>query len=409
MKYSDILLMSLSIIMGYLIGSFLPGYFLPLWVKRVDIRKTGDGNPGAINVKRNVGTILAFFTALYDVLKGLLSIYIIYDIFRFPISFAYLAGFSAVLGHKFPFYLGFKGGRGFATTIGLFIFIFVKILIQKFSLIDIIPFFICIAILALLLNIATHGKGDIFTVIIFPFIGVFMLLNLHVLPDLIFILTMICIITIEAGRNLIRDKIIFSDEKNTFWRTIARLVTLLIIPLGIFLPKYSLLIVIGCVLAIFFLLDLSRMIIPKVDDFLQAEITDGFKIFKTNEVGKISSITYLLFGIFICFILFDRNIAFASLGFVSIADIFGKLVGTNFGKTRIFGRSEKTLEGSLAFLSVAIAISFFLWSTGLLPLHVVLIGAVMAAITEVIPTQVDDNLTVSVISGTIMTLLYIGH
>jgi acyl phosphate:glycerol-3-phosphate acyltransferase len=406
MEYSDISLISLSMFTGYLLGSFLPGYFLPLWLKKVDIRKLGDGNPGATNVKRNVGTRLAFLTAFIDVLKGLLSVSVIAYIFKLPLSYAYLAGFSAILGHKFPFYLGCKGGRGFATTIGLFIFMFIKILVQQFSLQDIIPFFVCIAALALLVNLATHGKGDFFTFIIFPFIGTFMLFNLHVLLDLIFILALISIITIEAGRNLIRDKIKLSAENESSWRTLIRPFALLIIPLGIYLPRFLFLLVIGCVLAIFFFLDLSRILLPKVERYFKAEDTNRIKVYKNKEVGKISSMTCFLAGIFICFILFDKNIAFACLGFVSIADMFGKLVGINAGKTRIFKRSNKTFEGSLAFLSIALAIAFFLWSAGLLPLHVVLIGAVVAAIVEALPTRVDDNLTISVISGAIMTLLY---
>jgi glycerol-3-phosphate acyltransferase PlsY len=205
MIFLAILNSCLSVITGYLIGSFLPGYFLPLWVKKMDIRKMGDGNPGALNVKRNAGATLALFTLLVDASKGLLSVLIVQYIFRLPVSFAYLAGISAILGHKFPFYLGFKGGRGFAATLGLFIFIFVKILVQDFTWLEIIPFFVFILVSALFIILATHGKGDFFTIFIFPCIGVFMLINLHVLPDLVFILGLISIITVEAGRNLARD------------------------------------------------------------------------------------------------------------------------------------------------------------------------------------------------------------
>jgi glycerol-3-phosphate acyltransferase PlsY len=220
---------------------------------------------------------------------------------------------------------------------------------------------------------------------------------------------LICILTIEAGRNLIRDKIKLSDDTNPAWKTIAWLAMLLFIPLGIFLPRNPLLIVTGCVLAIAFLLDLSRMFSPKIDHFYRVGSNNDPGMVKKQPVGKISSITCYLIGIFICFILFNRNIAFACLGFVSIAGLFGKLVGTNFGKRRLFRKSEKTLEESLTCLSIAIAIAFLLWSSGSLPLQVVLPGAVMAVITGSIPTKLDDSLTVPVISGTIMALLNQGY
>ncbi len=136
--------------MGYLFGSFLPGYFLPLWFKKVDIRKLGDGNPGVLNVKRSVGLFPAIITALYDVSKGFIPMIILRCIFNFPEFFVYLGGFSAVLGHKFPFYLGFKGGRGFATSLSLFIFLFVKLLVQNFSSVQIIQFFVFLGIYFLL-------------------------------------------------------------------------------------------------------------------------------------------------------------------------------------------------------------------------------------------------------------------
>ena len=405
MKWITIFYFILPVLTGYLIGSFLPGYFLPLWVKKMDIRKMGDGNPGIINVKRNAGISLALLTFLYDVPKGLLSVLISLYVFKLPVSLAYLAGFSAVLGHKFPFYLGFKGGRGFATTVGLFLYVFIKILVLDFTLVEIIAFFIYIGVYALLLNLATHAKGDLFTVSIFPFMGVYMLIHLHISADLIFFLALITIMTAEAGRNLIRDKVKLFSDNAASWRTFARPFALLFIPFGMAYPKSSLLIVTGCVLALFFLFDLFRMIIPSVEAFSQAEIMAGFRLCKKEEQGKLSSMTDFLLGLFLCFLLFDRNIAFASLGFVSLASLFTALVEENFGKSRIFTKSDKTLEGSLAFLSAAVTIAFFFWSGGLLPLHVALIGALTATFTAAIPSQSDEAFTIPLISGVIMSLL----
>lgn len=405
MKWPVIYYYILPVFMGYLIGSFLPGYFLPLWVKKMDIRKVGDGNPGIINVKRNAGFTLAFLTFLYDIPKGLLSVFISLNLFKLPVSLAYLAGVSAILGHKFPFYLGFKGGRGIAATVGLFLYIFIRVLFLDFNWLEIIPFFIFIALYALLLTLATHGKGDLFTASIFPLMSIYMLIHLSLSADLIFFLALASIMTAESGRNLARDKIVFSRDKPAAWRTKARPIALLFIPLGMVFQGPTLLILIGCVLVLFFLLDLLRILIPKVESFSQTEIRPGFRLCNKDEQGKISSMTDFFLGLFLCFLLFDRNIAFASLGFVSLAAWLGKLVEVNFGRRRIFAQGDRTLEGSLAFLSGAITVAYFLWSGGLLPLPVACIGALASLLIAVIPSRLNETFTIPLVSGAIMSLL----
>lgn len=397
--------LALSSVIGYLAGSFLPGYFLPLWIKGIDIRKFGDGNPGVVNVKRNATLSIAVFTAFYDVLKGLFSLLITQYVLHFHLVFCYLSGFFAILGHRFPFYLKFKGGRGIATTVGLFLFMFVKLLIQNLTVFEIICFFCYISIYALLLNLATGKNGDFFTITAFPFICIFMALKVRIVADLIFFLVLSSIIVFEALMNLKRDGFKFYNEKQTFWRVILRPFALLFIPLNFLLPRHLFLLMLGIILSIFFITDLLRIIVPKIDNFFQTDFVNSIKFFKKKEEGKISSMTNFLLGVFLCFLLFDRNIAFASLGFVSLGDMFGKIVGINTGKTKIFKNSEKTLEGSLAFLSASVSVAFFLWIGEQLPIYTGLAGAIIATVVEMIPTQVDDNFSVSVISGAIMELV----
>ncbi|MGC8764525.1 MAG: glycerol-3-phosphate acyltransferase [Brevinematia bacterium] len=401
----ELVKVSLSVVSGYLIGSILPGYFLPLWIKGIDIRKYGDGNPGVVNVKRNAGVFIAILTAIYDVSKGLLALFIAYKLFKLPFSYSYLAGFAAVIGNKFSIFLNFKGGRGIAATIGLFLFIFLKIIVCHLTPLEVFSLFAYIVIYALLLNIATHNRGDFFTVTIFPFLALYVILKIHIIFDLIFFLALSSVITVEAFKNLKRDEYKFYNEKQTFWRIIARPFALLFIPLGILLPKMTFLFLVGGVLAVFFLLDMLRILIPKIENVFQMEIVNSIRFFKKKEEGKISSMTNFLLGIFLCFVLFDRNVAFAALGFVSLGDMFGKIVGINSGRKKIFKKSERTLEGSLAFLSATITVAFFMWITGLLSLPVVLTGAFIATVTEAIPAQLDDNFSIPVVSGGIMELI----
>ena len=101
-------------------------------LKKQDIRKMGSGNPGTLNMSRNLGLKLGLLTFLLDILKGVIPSLIAIIVFKergyfentsFAIvDFAsYMCGFCAVIGHIYPVIFKFKGGKGIATTIGVFI------------------------------------------------------------------------------------------------------------------------------------------------------------------------------------------------------------------------------------------------------------------------------------------------
>ena len=103
---------------GYLIGS-LSFAILVAKAKGVDIRTVGSGNPGATNVKRALGKGAGNFVFLLDFLKGFLPAllpFLILEAGAVPVSICSLL--AAILGHSFPLYYGFKGGKGVATTMG---------------------------------------------------------------------------------------------------------------------------------------------------------------------------------------------------------------------------------------------------------------------------------------------------
>lgn len=98
--------------------------------KKSDIRKMGSGNPGTLNMSRNFGLGLGLLTFFLDILKGAIPTLLAYFLLRgrlfdnsFPVfEFAiYLCGFCAVMGHIYPAILKFKGGKGIASTIGVFL------------------------------------------------------------------------------------------------------------------------------------------------------------------------------------------------------------------------------------------------------------------------------------------------
>ncbi|MBO5567352.1 MAG: glycerol-3-phosphate 1-O-acyltransferase PlsY [Clostridia bacterium] len=114
----------LSMIAGYLIGSFSTGIVITRFFAHKDIRSVGSGNPGATNILRVMGKKYAALTFVLDFLKGMLGAYIGRVLTGGSMLGGLLGGFSAVLGHNFPIYFGFHGGKGISTSFGALIFLF---------------------------------------------------------------------------------------------------------------------------------------------------------------------------------------------------------------------------------------------------------------------------------------------
>ena len=104
------------IIYSYLLGSIPFGLLITKLFLKEDIRNVGSGNIGATNVLRTGKKILAASTLFLDVFKGFLSVYLTSKYFS---EFVYLSGLICFLGHVFPVWLKFKGGKGIATYLGI--------------------------------------------------------------------------------------------------------------------------------------------------------------------------------------------------------------------------------------------------------------------------------------------------
>jgi acyl phosphate:glycerol-3-phosphate acyltransferase len=103
---------------SYLIGAIPFGFIFSKIFSNVDVRTIGSGNIGATNVLRASGKTAAALTLVADALKGLLPVLIVQHLFNAEIV-TVLSGAAAVLGHNFPVYLKFKGGKGVATSFGV--------------------------------------------------------------------------------------------------------------------------------------------------------------------------------------------------------------------------------------------------------------------------------------------------
>lgn len=109
----------LVIVFAYLVGSFSSAIVTTKLMGLSDPRSSGSGNPGATNVLRTGGKLAAIITLLGDVAKGVIPVLLAQHL---GLSYGYIAvvAIAAFMGHLYPIYYGFKGGKGVATAIGVY-------------------------------------------------------------------------------------------------------------------------------------------------------------------------------------------------------------------------------------------------------------------------------------------------
>lgn len=105
---------------SYLLGSVPFGYLI-VKARGADIRKTGSGNIGAANVTRSAGAVAGILTLLLDAGKGYTAVWLARRLTHGESTWMMAAAILAVIGHMFPVWLGFKGGKGVATGLGVFL------------------------------------------------------------------------------------------------------------------------------------------------------------------------------------------------------------------------------------------------------------------------------------------------
>jgi len=110
----------ISIPIAYLLGSIPFGFLLVRIFRKQDIRTTGSGNIGATNVARSGAKGLGILTLLLDALKGYVAVVVALHLSPGNLHLAVAAAVAAILGHVFPIWLGFRGGKGVATALGVF-------------------------------------------------------------------------------------------------------------------------------------------------------------------------------------------------------------------------------------------------------------------------------------------------
>lgn len=109
-------------VIAYLIGSINSSILISRIISGKDIRESGSGNAGATNMLRTMGKKYAAMTLVIDILKGVIAVLIAKLLMAWlyaPSYSEYIAGLFVVVGHSFPIFFGFKGGKGVATSLGV--------------------------------------------------------------------------------------------------------------------------------------------------------------------------------------------------------------------------------------------------------------------------------------------------
>ena len=158
----------LLIILAYLIGSIPTSVWIGKWFYKVDVRTKGSGNAGATNTIRVLGWKAGIPVLLFDVFKGwfavYMSIFILTDVYTDDqfINIKIVLAVAAVIGHIFPVYVRFKGGKGVATLLGVGIALF------SYSVLVAVGVFVIVLVISRIVSISS-----IIASIFFPFIVVF--------------------------------------------------------------------------------------------------------------------------------------------------------------------------------------------------------------------------------------------
>ena len=171
----------------------------------------------------------------------------------------------------------------------------------------------------------------------------------------------------------------------------------LILPvIYLFLDQQTMLICIGILTGLALIVELMKWLFPPFGEFF-------FQMFafllRTHErKGAVTGATYYLISAFLCIFFFAKTLAIVCIFFMILGDLAAALVGKMWGRTKLLGK--KSLEGSVACFVVCAVIAL----VTLNPV-IAIIGAFVATIVELIPSPIDDNLTVPLVSGAVMHFL----
>ena len=331
------------ILFGYLIGSVSPGYFFGKIVKGIDVRERGPNrNTGATNTFYVVGPVWGVIAGLVDFLKAPTAYLIAVQ--TFSPDLAIIVGLAAAVGHIFPFYLGFRGGRGVASLYGLLA----------------ISLFFTTSVYALSLFAGT----------------VFYAISVSQRPEI---------------KGLLAEA-----QFRKFLKLAA-----LILPIGFLAISESLfLATVLILLAVSLAFDISRFLFPAFNQYYL-----GLRmVAKYKEAKRFSGYTLFLLSSFLLFQFFSKEIAAMSLVFFIVGDVFAPFGQVFMAKEILRG---KTWGGAFLIFILAFISGLFLKSlvSFSLSLNAVALAAFLTAFFDQFSFLLDDNILVPLGTAAVLTFL----
>jgi glycerol-3-phosphate acyltransferase PlsY len=333
----------LFLILAYLIGTLSPAYVLGKIVLKKDIRKTGTKTLGATNVFLKVGKIFGILTALFDVVKAFIMLYFAI-LLNFSPAIIYSAAALVIVGHCFPFYLSFKGGKGVSAAGGsaLALLIFGREL----------PYFnISFAILIFFMILVTYWRLAL-------------------------------------------------QYKELKYRKLVRLLLACPVPIILYFSTKWIIIIVSIFLAIFLLVDIARLLSKKLNKILFSKI--GL-VLKKKEKQRFSAYTFFALSALLTIIFFQKEIAILSITLAIFGDAIAELIGRKFGKIKLV--NNRTLEGSTAYLLSAALISLALFNILSLKQIIFILAPLISMLVELLTIKIDDNLTTPFVTALILSLI----
>lgn len=207
------------IILSYLFGSIPTGYLLAKLVKNIDVREHGSKNTGATNTTRVLGFKFGALTALLDVIKGIVVMALLFYIKELEpfyliqiknqtINILALYGAFAVIGHVFPIFLKFKGGKAVATSFGV-----VTFLTPMVAIISLI-FFVISVIITKYVSLTSLISALVILILTF----IFYIFEINILSEVIleFVITYAILVAIVFIRHKDNIKRLLKGEENKF-------------------------------------------------------------------------------------------------------------------------------------------------------------------------------------------------
>lgn len=386
------------LLLGYVVGSISPAYFLGKLLYNIDIREKGTGNAGTINTYKVLGWAPAVGTALFDLAKGLLVMHLAYQLGATPLV-SHLTGCAAIAGHVFPFYLNFKGGQGVATATAMLLYYLGLFLFRGWLSWESL-LYLGAAVLALSYITRT---GELVGSVILPLLGIFIILLSPTNEYKFYLLSLVIYITFINLLNIAQQHLIpppreKRKQQEINWRLFIRPAALVLVIHYFHTNRPSSLVLVGSITLFFLLLDISRLFFKNVNSFLFHQIRE---LYKTKEYQTFSSITLFLLGIFLSFLFFEKDIALLAVTYLIFGDFFSKFFGIHYGRIKIF---DKSLEGSLAHLTACLLVAFLATHYLEFSRPIALLGALVATLVELLPLRVNDNFSVPLLSAAVMTV-----